>query len=66
MTPQDRLNAAVLYALREGCFFPVPQPSPNSSVQSWVRWGALRNLHDAIAAFYPVAVHPAAPRDEEP
>ena len=53
MTPQDRLNQAVLYALREGCFFPVPEPAPRAPVRDWIQWGALRNLHEAIAAFFP-------------
>ncbi len=44
------LRDAVLYALKEGCFFPVPQPTPGASVRELVQWGAMRNLHDAIAA----------------
>lgn len=51
MTPQERLNQAVLYALREGCFFPVPQPKLGASVRTWVKWGAMVNLHNAIAEF---------------
>jgi hypothetical protein len=38
-----------MYALRCGCFFPVPMPTPKDSVQAWVRWGAMRHLHDVIA-----------------
>jgi len=53
MTPQERLNWAVLYALREGCFFPVREPTGKAftSVKAWKRWGAMRYLHDAIANF---------------
>jgi len=53
MTEQERLNQAVLYALKSGCFFPVPEPAPGADVQALIQWGAMRNLHDAIAAFYP-------------
>ncbi len=49
---QEQLNAAVLYALKSGCFFPVPEPTPPYSVSQLVRWGAMRNLHAAIAAFW--------------
>lgn len=49
MTTQEKLNAAVLYALREGCFFPVPEPKPSAPTQEWIQWGAMRNLHTAIA-----------------
>jgi len=55
--PQHALNAAVLYALREGCFFPVPEPRPGAPVQAWIQWGAMRNLHTAIAEFYPKVSH---------
>ncbi len=51
-TPQQKLNEAVLYALRSGCFFPVPEPKPGATVEELVRWGAMRHLHDAIAEFY--------------
>jgi len=52
MSPeQEHLNDAVLYALKEGCFFPVPEPKPGASVRDLIQWGAMRNLHDAIAAF---------------
>lgn len=40
---------AVLYAMREGCFFPVPNPKPPYQRQALVQWGAMRNLHDAVA-----------------
>lgn len=49
---QDALNAAILYALRCGCFFPVPVPQPPYRTDDLVKWGALRNLHDAIAEFW--------------
>ena len=51
MKEQDRLNAAVLYALKEGCFFPVPELSAGMTEREMVQWGAMRNLHDAIRAF---------------
>ena len=50
--PQEQLNAAVLYALRAGCFFPVPKPKVGAPVRTWIQWGAIRNLHTAMAAFY--------------
>lgn len=50
--PQEHLNAAVLYALRQGCFFPVPEPSLTAPIREWIQWGAMRNLHTAMAAFY--------------
>ena len=50
-SPQDWLNKAVMYALKEGCFFPVPEPPPGASVRVLVQWGAMRNLHNAIATF---------------
>lgn len=46
---QEQLNQAVLYALKSGCFFPVPQPKPGASVRALIKWGAMRNLHSAIA-----------------
>ena len=46
MTPIEK---AVMYALECGCFFPVPTPKPNASTQTLVKWGAMRNLHRAIA-----------------
>ena len=51
MTPQSekRIVDAVLYALRSGCFFPVPEPKPGASVQALIQWGAMRHLHDVIA-----------------
>lgn len=50
-SPQQKLNDAVMYALKEGCFFPVPEPPEGAAVQELVQWGAMRNLHDAIAEF---------------
>jgi hypothetical protein len=41
---------AVVYAMRSGCFFPVPEPPPMAPVRVWIQWGALRHLHDAVAA----------------
>lgn len=58
MTPQERhIIDAVMYALRSGCFFPVPEPTPPYSVPQLVQWGAMRNLHTAIAEYSRV-VHP--------
>ena len=51
MDSQQRLNSAVMYALREGCFFPVPEPKAGATIQELIQWGAMRNLHDAIAEF---------------
>lgn len=51
MTPEEaKVIEAVLYAMREGCFFPVPEPSTRASTREWIQWGAMRNLHDAVAA----------------
>jgi hypothetical protein len=49
---QEQLNNAVLYALKEGCFFPVPEPRPGASVRELIQWGAMRHLHTAIAEFW--------------
>lgn len=46
---QAAVISAVLYAVNEGCFFPVPEPGTGASTQDWVKWGALRHLHEAIA-----------------
>ncbi len=51
-TKQDNLNAAVLYALKKGCFFPVPMPTAPYRVEDLIKWGAMRNLHTAIAEFW--------------
>jgi hypothetical protein len=40
---------AVLYAMRCGCFFPVPEPQPPYSVEKLKQWGAMRNLHTKVA-----------------
>lgn len=48
---QQKLNDAVMYALREGCFFPVPEPQRGATTKELIQWGAMRNLHDAIAEF---------------
>lgn len=58
MNEQQALNDAIFYALRHGCFFPVPEPRPGATVKELIQWGAMRNLHNAIAAF-------SAPRAEE-
>ena len=52
-TGQKELNAAVWYAVKHGGFFPVRQPKLTAGVLAWVQWGAMRNLHTAIAKFYP-------------
>ena len=39
---------AVRYAMRVGCFHPVPEPGRDASATEWIRWGAMRNLHDAM------------------
>ena len=44
---------AALYALRCGCFFPVPEPQADAPVDAWIQWGALRNLHNKIAELPP-------------
>ncbi|MCC6970455.1 MAG: hypothetical protein IT434_09560 [Phycisphaerales bacterium] len=49
-TPTDKVVAAVLYAMRCGCLFPVPEPQPGASVEALIQWGAMRHLHDAVAA----------------
>ena len=51
MTSQqkDDIVDAVLYALREGCFFPVPYPKSPYQTCDLIQWGAMRNLHRAIA-----------------
>ena len=40
---------AVVYAMRAGCFFPVPDPPQDASVQRLIQWGAMRHLHDVVA-----------------
>lgn len=52
MSEQEKaIIDAVLYAMREGCFFPVPEPKPPYSVRQLVKWGAMRNLHTAVAEY---------------
>lgn len=48
---QRELNDAVMYALKEGCFFPVSEPKAGATTQELIQWGAMRHLHDAIARF---------------
>jgi hypothetical protein len=50
---EEELNAAIMYALRSGCFFPVPEPKPGATTEELIKWGAMRNLHDAIRWFWP-------------
>ena len=40
---------AVLYAMRSGCFFPVPKPKPPYHLKDLIQWGAMRHLHDTVA-----------------
>jgi hypothetical protein len=51
-TKQDELLKAVDYAMRSGCFFPVPQPKPPYRVRDLIKWGAMRNLHRAYAELH--------------
>ncbi len=51
MSEQERLNYAVLYALKQGCFFPVPEPPRGADTLAWRQWGAMRYLHTAIRDF---------------
>lgn len=46
----QELVDAVTYAMKSGCFFPVSEPKPGAGTEAWVRWGAMRNLHDKFAA----------------
>ena len=46
---ERRIVDAVLYAIRVGCFFPVPVPTRPYRVGDLVKWGAMHNLHAAIA-----------------
>jgi hypothetical protein len=53
MTDVERkLVEAVRYALRSGCFFPVPEPRAGATVDELTKWGAMRNLHDAMRAVW--------------
>lgn len=51
MSDQQKIVDAVLYAMRCGCFFPVPNPTAPYSVEQLVKWGAMRNLHTAVAEY---------------
>ena len=51
MNDEREIVAAALYAMRVGCLFPVPVPALRAPTEEWIRWGAMRNLHDAVAAF---------------
>jgi len=46
---EHEIVEAVFCALRSGCFFPVPEPAQGAATGDWIRWGALRHLHDVIA-----------------
>lgn len=46
---KDAVVEAVLYAMREGCFFPVREPKASAPVRDWIQWGAMRHLHTAVA-----------------
>jgi len=45
--------AAVRYAMRSGCFFPVREPTPTASTRAWIQWGAMRHLHEVVARLSP-------------
>jgi hypothetical protein len=48
---QDRAIAdAAVYALKSGCFFPAPPIQGRDTVETMIRKGALRHLHDVLAA----------------
>jgi hypothetical protein len=51
MHEQDELNQAILYALKTGALFPVPDPKPGATTDDLIQWGAMRNLHTKIRAF---------------
>ena len=52
-TPEQEVVDAVLYAMRCGCFFPVPEPPRGADVDTWIKWGAMRHLHDVVAKLPP-------------
>jgi hypothetical protein len=65
---KDALVDAVMYALREGCFFPVPQPRSPYRVRDLIKWGAMRNLHTKIAEYDRLLASPgggSTPAQEE-
>jgi hypothetical protein len=52
MTPEEaEVIEAVLYAMKEGCFFPLRKPKPGAGIRRWVKWGAIQNLHNAVANY---------------
>ena len=52
MTEKEQaLIRAVLYAVRNGCFFPVRKPKRTWDVRAWIKWGAMVNLHQKIAEY---------------
>jgi len=53
---RDRMREiveAIAYAMKSGCLFPVPEPKPGAGTEAWVKWGAMRNLHDKFSALKP-------------
>ena len=48
---------AVLYAMRCGCFFPVPMPQAPCSTEALIQWGAMRHLHNTVAALNREVTH---------
>jgi hypothetical protein len=46
----ERVVKSAIYAMRCGCFFPVPEPKPGATVDELKKWGAMRGFHSAIAA----------------
>jgi hypothetical protein len=56
---------AVLYAMREGCFFPVPEPQASAPMREWIQWGAMRNLHNKVAQLPKPAMTPSVSADRK-
>lgn len=55
---QEALEQAILYALKCGCLFEhTRRPQAPSRMTDMVKWGAMRHLHDAIAAHFRLAEH---------
>lgn len=50
-TCETRIVAAMMYALKCGCFFPVSTPRVGATTEELICWGAMRNLHTAVAEF---------------
>ena len=51
---EQKIIDAVLYAVNNGCFFPVPYPPETKrqwTTRDMVQWGAMRHLHTAIAEY---------------